>query len=110
MDAFPVPVLRMPEDERGQHLVVLRDAVALAQGLRAVHDGRDQTQDRGAQAQGNGGQHGVVADQVGILVVGHQRPGQRIVLPPRANDRIEVGDTLIAFGDAAALSKLINIS
>jgi voltage-gated potassium channel len=45
----------------------------------------------------------------GILVVGHQRPGKRIVLPPRPNDRIETGDTLIAFGDASAISELFSV-
>jgi len=43
----------------------------------------------------------------GVLVVGHQKPGRKITLPPRIDERIEAGDTLIAFGDAAAISELI---
>lgn len=45
----------------------------------------------------------------GILVVGHQKPGKAIVLPPRSDVRIDVGDTLIAFGDATAISELISV-
>jgi len=45
----------------------------------------------------------------GILVVGHQQPGKRIVLPPRPNDRIDAGDTLIAFGDASSISELLSV-
>ena len=45
----------------------------------------------------------------GILVVGHQKPGRKIILPPRIDEQIEAGDTLIAFGDAAAISELISV-
>jgi voltage-gated potassium channel len=45
----------------------------------------------------------------GILVVGHQKPGEPIVLPPRSDVRIDEGDTLIAFGDASAISDLLNV-
>ncbi len=45
----------------------------------------------------------------GILIVGHQKPGRRIVLPPRPTDRIEAGDILIAFGDASSIAELIQV-
>ncbi|MEW6071209.1 MAG: potassium channel protein [Planctomycetota bacterium] len=43
----------------------------------------------------------------GILVVGHQKPGGRVVVPPRPTERIEPGDTLFAFGDAARMGEIL---
>ena len=43
----------------------------------------------------------------GILVVAHQRHGARFEVPPSAEAVIDAGDTLIAFGDAAAIRDLI---
>jgi len=44
----------------------------------------------------------------GILIVGHQKPGGEFVLPPESSAIIEAGDTLIAFGDASAITELIS--
>lgn len=44
---------------------------------------------------------------LGILVVGHQKPGGEVVIPPSSEARIEAGDSLITFGDANVVERLV---
>lgn len=45
--------------------------------------------------------------QRGILVVGLQKPGRGIEMPPSPDSVLDPGDTLVAFGDAGAIGELI---
>ena len=68
-DALPVPVLGMAEDERGQHPIVFGNAVTGTKLFGPLHNRRDHADDGGAETEGQRSQHGVVAHQMGVLLV-----------------------------------------
>jgi Trk K+ transport system NAD-binding subunit len=45
----------------------------------------------------------------GVLIVAHNKPGGRVIVPPQPDLTIDAGDTLFAFGAGESIEKMIRL-